>query len=325
MRNHLLIFVFTFLSFTNGFSQDEKDKDRIKQISDDACACIYDIELDATKQEKSEKIKSCIQASNMSYQLTQNMMGKVEKVKDTLRKIKDISKIDSLTIKEEDIDVIVIDQDYEAVEAYLYDNCEVMKQLYFTDNTEHDNSFSDRKKAKKFYESGQRAFGEGKYEVAITLFKKAVKKDKKFAFAWDNLGYSYRKIGNYDEAISCYQKSLKLDPKGKMPLMNIAVAYQLKNDLDGAIKAYQNYKIIYPNDPEGFYGLGRIQYFKKEYEPALENMIQAYYLYLEMDSPYNIDAQKHISFLYTDMKEAGQLDAFNTIAKKYKLTVNVED
>ncbi len=142
------------------------------------------------------------------------------------------------------------------------------------------------------------------------MFKKAVKKDKKFAFSCDNLGYSYRKTGKYKEAIENYKKSLELDPKGKMPLMNIAVAYQLDGDNKNTIKAYEKYEELYRNDPEGFYGLGRIYYLEKDYKPELENMIQAYLLYVKMNSPYNIDAQKHILFIYNELKEKGELKLF---------------
>ena len=107
--------------------------------------------------------------------------------------------------------------------------------------------------------------------------------------------------------------------------MNIAVAYQLDNNLDSAIEAYENYKAFYPKAPEGFDGLGRIQYFQKSFEPALENMIKAYFLYVEMDSPYNIDAQKHIGFIYQEMRSLGQLEAFKRITKENNLEVNIED
>nr|WP_321234025.1 tetratricopeptide repeat protein [uncultured Psychroserpens sp.] len=320
-----LLFVLVLAYSISISAQDDQTSKKVKAVSKEACVCIGEIDLDLNKKEKSEKIKSCITTANLMYQMNQMMTSGLEKVNDTLNKIEDISKIDSLTIAEGEQNIIVMDSDYDLIQEYLYENCPELKSTYFTDNEATENSYSDRKKAMKFYEKGQVAFANQEYPNAIVLFNKAVKKDKNFAFAWDNLGYSYRKLNNFDEAIKCYKKSLTIDPKGKMPLMNIAVAYSLKNDLANALKAYENYKSIYDDDPEGYYGMGRILYFQKNYEPALENMIKAYYFYLDMDSPYNIDAQKHIGFIYTEMKELGQLEAFNRIAKENKLQVNIED
>lgn len=300
----------------------QEDSKNIESISKEACECIYKIDLNASKAEKSEAISNCITSTTMAYQLKDKLSALVEKTKDTLNKVNDITSIDSLKI--EDTTKIVLNdrENYEAIESDLYKNCPVMKTIYFTDNSEHDNSYSDHKKAMKYYEEGQTAFANEEYAKAITLFNKAVKKDKNFAFAWDNLGYSYRQLGNYKQAIECYKTSLALDPKGKMPLMNIAVAYQLDNDIDNAKKAYEKYGEFYQDDPEVFYGLGRMYFIEKDYEPALENMIKAYQLYLDMESPYNIDAQKHIVMIYNHMKENGTLEKFRDIAKKYNLQIN---
>ncbi len=322
MKKHVFIAI-ALVSYSLVHAQEASEK--IKEISKKACECISKIDINEEKKIKSKEIKFCISAASTGYQLKESLSKMVSKTQDTLNKIEDVSKIDSLVIGKEDINVIDSDENYKEVEAYLYDNCSVLNDVYFTDNTEHDNSFSDRKKALRFYEIGQIAFQRQNYKKAISNYKKAVKADRKFAFAWDNLGYSYRKTGDYKKAINCYNKSLSLDPKGKMPLMNIAVAYQLNNDIKNAKKAYETYKGYYANDPEGFYGLGRIYYIEKDYEAALDNMIKAYYLYKEMNSPYNIDAQKHISFMYKELKDANKLDLFNRVAKKHKLNVNIQE
>jgi cytochrome c-type biogenesis protein CcmH/NrfG len=49
--------------------------------------------------------------------------------------------------------------------------------------------------------------------------------DPEFAFAWDNLGISYRRLNNYDKAIDAYSKSIAIDPKWINAATNIAVAY----------------------------------------------------------------------------------------------------
>ena len=305
------------------YGQDNDDK--INKIADDACQCISKIDLKLDHDEKSKEIKTCISDAIMSAQLQEKLLGLVNQTKDTLNKVDDISKIDTLTIGG-DINIVLNDEEnYEEIETYLYDNCPAMKDVYFTVNKTHENSFSDHKKALKFYNEGQVAFGKEEYLKAITLFNKAVKNDESFAFAWDNLGYSYRKIGNYEMAITCYKKSLELDPRGEMPLQNLPVAYELNNDIDGAISAYEKFAEVYEDNPEAPYGLGRMYIQREEYDKALENMFKAYLLYDEMNSPYKIDAQKNIQIIFDALKKQDKLDLFYDIAKKYNIEVNRKD
>jgi len=292
---------FLLFSFTTTFFAQKTDKS-VQKIAKEACNCIRYIDINLKKDEKSIEIANCIKNSNDTYQITKGVRNIV--TKDSLK-----------TALKEDAQI------YKKIENYLYNHCKALKDIYFTENTLYKFSYSNRKKAKKMYDIGQHYFAKEDYKKAIKYFKKAVKKDPKFAFAWDNLGYSYRKINQFSNAIKCYQKSLALDAKGKMPLMNLAVAYQLNNDLINAKKTYQLFQKNYPNDPEAFYGLGRIYYLEKKLEPALENMIQAYILYIKMKSPYYIDAQKHISLIYNDLKKEHKLAIFNKIAKKYQLNV----
>ncbi len=320
MKNFIhFLFIFWCL-----ISTAQEVTEKTKQLSKEACECIDKIDINAEKEQKSKEISECISSAITADQIQSQLEGVLEKTKDTLSKIENFSKIDSLSIEGKDLNIVISDEGYEEIESYLYDNCPKMKHIYFTDNKEYENSYSNRKKAKKFYEEGQVAFQKQEYTRAVVLFNKAVNKDKNFAFAWDNLGYSYRKLDNYKKAIECYKKSLELDPKGKMPLMNIAVAYQLNNDLEGAKNAYKNYKNIYPDDVEAFYGLGRIYSFQKNYEPALENLFQAYLMYTEMKSPYNIDAQKNIAIIYQELEKENNLDLFFKVAKKYNIQIEEE-
>ena len=154
------------------------------------------------------------------------------------------------------------------------------------------------------------------YEKAKDLFEKAVKEDPEFAFAWDNLGLSYRRLNNFDKAMDSYEKSLEIDPKGMMPLQNIAVVYEYKKKYKKAITAYEKLAELDKNNPEVYYGIGNIYTtYIKNYETGLENMCKAYNLYIEQKSPYRTDAEKIISIIYAEMKKQGNEDKFNQILK----------
>lgn len=301
-------FILSTLLITSTISYSQS-KETIQKIAKDACSCISEIDSALPKGVKSKSINECIESSIFSYQIEE----KATKIAEDIKK-------DSL--KKETTLNINTEKYRKKVEEQLHKDCSTMKDIYFSTEEAHENSFSDKEKAREYYDMGIRATEQNNIEKAIKYYKTAVESDSKFAFAWDNLGYSYRKINEFDKAVECYKKSLALDPKGKMPLMNIAVALQLSNKNDEAKKYYRIYKDYYKDDPESYYGIGRIFFFEKNYEPALENMIKAYGLYKKMNSPYYTDAEKHIAFIYNEYKKKGKLEEFTKLAEKFGLKIN---
>ena len=168
-------------------------------------------------------------------------------------------------------------------------------------------------------ESFELSFGD--IENAIAKFSKAVQIDPNFAFAWDNLGISYRKNEQYDKAIEAYQKSLAIYSEGRLPLLNIAITYNLNKQYQEAIHYYKKFITVYSEDPEGYYGLGLILYTQDQQEEGLDNLIHAYTIYTAQNSPYRADAAKKIGYMYKDLKNQNKLDIFHKVADKYNLKV----
>lgn len=314
---------FALCVFCTSFLSAQEPSDYVKGVSKLACECIGEIDLDIDYKKKSEEIVSCIKQANTTYQIEHSFAPTLEKIKDSLSKTTGKG-TDSIQVKGGET-TINTDKNYEEIEEYLYDNCSQLKETYFSDNVKHENSVSDKKKARKFYEQGVDAYDQQNYKKAIKMYKKAVRNDRNFAFAWDNLGLSYRRLKQFNKAIECYETSLKLDPKGKMPLMNIAVAHSLNKDFESAKKYYRIYSKYYEDDPEGYYGIGRLYFLEKDYEPALDNMIRAYIIYSQIKSPYYLDAQKHIGMMYGELEKQGKLEVFKRMAKKHKLEVQIGD
>lgn len=305
------------------FAQDKTDK--IVTVGYEACDCIGKISTAIDDEAKSVEIKTCIESANMMYQLKNSLFGLKEKLADTLPKLNTGKTIDSLTIESKDIDmVITIDEDYQEIEDYLMETCGDMKSIYFSnDIVTSKKSISKKEEAMVYYSLGIEADEAQDYIKAVEYYKKALEIDKKFAFAWDNLGMAYRGLNRNEDAVKAYKKSLKLDPKGKTPLMNIGVAYQQLGQYDNAIKYYNKFKKIYKKDPEAYYGLGRMYFEKRELMPAVDNMMQAYRLYIEMDSPYKQDAAANLGAMYDFLEKEGKLDIFRAAAKKNK--INLDD
>lgn len=261
-----------------------------QDIANDACNCIAQITIDG--HSKNKAIKNCIDTA-----------------------------ITTATKRNGHTNTNTLFRD---VENYLVEHCEALKKLAFSENERFENATSKNVLAQLAYDDGLDYLSEKDYENALKKFKKATSIDPNFAFAWDNLGISYRKTGQFDKAIDAYKRSLQINPKGKMPLLNIAVAYNLKKDHINAEKYYKRYIANFKDDPEGFYGLGLIQYLNDDYENGLDNMITAYKLYSAQHSPYRTDAANKISYIYHDLKKKEKLDIFNRVAKKHQLKIQTE-
>ncbi|XLS29332.1 tetratricopeptide repeat protein [Flavobacteriaceae bacterium M23B6Z8] len=313
-----IFFLLLFILMHLLFAQQED----INQISEKACECIEEVDSNLPIEERTEEVNSCIRSQIIASQAKDLMRKMVKRANDTIASIENIEATDSLVVNENDTLVIETDKNFKELQNYLLENCPATKKLLMTDDQKLTNSVSDNKKAMAFYKKGSEFFSQQKYAQALVQFAKAVKKDRNFAFAWDNMGICHRRLGNYESAIECYQTSLKLDPNGRVPLMNMAVAYELLQDYEKAASTYDRFKEIHKGDPEGPYGAGRMYFQLGDYEKAVDNMFEAYLGYREIESPYISDAEKNIGFFYEELKKIGKLDILLDIAKKYNIEIN---
>ncbi len=281
----------------------------LSELSASACTCIDSIPLsDKTNKEIAADIFTCIDKEVTAYQLAiklyQSMKGNAQNKNIVLNTDKNSQEYQRY---------------YFEMERWLKDSCASLNNAVKSDNKESEFSNSKDEKALKFYDRGIDEFTTGNFKDALPWFEKAVKQDEKFAFAWDNIGVCKRKLGDLDGALEAYTKSLQLDSKGKLPLQNIPVVYEFKKEYDKALEAYKNLSKIYPDDPESYYGAGRMYELKGDLEKALDNMCKAYNAYVEINSPYRVDAENNISIYLKKMKAAGNEELFYKILKQNKL------
>lgn len=280
-------------------------------MSDDICKCIDSIPYNTLKDAIDFRIHKCIDEKATTYQMGKKLAS-IDLSAPT-------SNIDITTDKNSD----EYKKYYYEMESFLMTNCQPLRVRVASDNTTRQNSLSENKEALKFYYEALNVTPEDDYKKAISLYKKAVKIDPNFAFAYDNMGVCYRKINEYDKAIEAYENSLKIDPNGTMPLQNIAIAYQYKKQYGNAIKAYERLAQIVPDNPEVFYGMGHtyISYLE-EYEKGLSNLCKAYNIYVKQKSPYRSDAEQLINVAYTEMKKRGKEALFMEILKEHHISMD---
>lgn len=298
-------------------AQDSADANaaRIKEVGDSACECTGKISTAQIKDSIVSQINSCISGQIMTNQI-KNLLGGLSDATNESSE----AKADTLSNKK--TITIYADQDFDAIQAYMLKNCKYVKTLMSVHDLAGKNSMSTNKKALEYYDEGLNYSANQQYDLAIVSYSKAVKKDPKFAFAWDNLGMSYRRRGNFKEAIKCYEKSLEIDPDGTMPLQNMAVAYGLLEDWKKAAEVYEEFIKLHPDDPEGYFGAGRSHYVAGNFEKGVDNMFKAYRLYKEKDSPYVNDAHQLLGSFYQDLKEKNKLEIFTEAAKNNGVNIN---
>ena len=78
--------------------------------------------------------------------------------------------------------------------------------------TTSESAAQKREKANVYFKEGEALQEMKKYKEASKKYEKAVKIDSKYAEAWSNLGYTYRKQGQFDRAVRTYKKAIKLKP-----------------------------------------------------------------------------------------------------------------
>lgn len=336
LQRSILVLLLFFMFITNVFSEgdtirrklsDEESKELINLIfkqndikgnilrdaANNACKCIDSISvIDKSQKEIAGEVNKCIDNEVSTYQTSllifKNLSGENDK------------NIISLNTNKDSKEYTMY---YREIEKRLMDSCKALKSVAAAENKESKYSSSDNPEALKQFGFGSKLSQKDMFEEAIPHYLKAVELDPLFVFAWDNLGYCYRNTDQLQKAINAYKKSLAINPYGEMPALNIAVAYEKNNETDKAIDAYKAYLVNYPEGVEGYFGLGRqFMFYKKDYEEALKNMCKAYNLYIKMNSPYRVDAEKMINTLYSMMKEKKKEKKFDEILKENKISIN---
>lgn len=316
----VVLVVVAICFFFNGFSQENKNTQKLlKELSENACKCVDSIPTYNNPQEEIVKeINKCIDKQTGAYQIGSKLMN-VDVLKATATEVNGKKEI-NLTLNS-DKNSEEYKKYYYDLERYMIDNCKSLKSKMSSNEKQAQNSYSQNPKAKDFYNKGLEAAENENHKKAIDYFEKALKEDPEFAFAWDNIGLSYRKLGNYDKAIESYNKSLEIEPEGTMPLQNIAIAYQYKKEYPKAIAAFEKLALKDKNDPEIYYGIGNIYAVNlHDYEKGLDNMCKAYNLYVEQKSAYRTDAEKLINYIHSEMKKQGKEARFDEILKEHNIS-----
>jgi len=96
----------------------------------------------------------------------------------------------------------------------------------------------DFKTAQDYLNEADRLSEQKKYQEAIELLDKAIKKDPKYLGAYINRGADKSALGNFEAAIDDYKAVLQIDPKNTLALFNIGNNYKRISDFGKAVDYY---------------------------------------------------------------------------------------
>jgi tetratricopeptide (TPR) repeat protein len=157
---------------------------------------------------------------------------------------------------------------------------------------------SENEAAMMAYNIGTYYMRENRLSDSEKFLKEAIELDPAFVDAMDHLGLVYRRQNRIEEAEKIYLKSIELNDKNRVPFINLAVVYSIQGRLNDAFQLYRHLVQIFPDDPEGYYGIGEIFYMVNDYENAMPFFDKAIELYIDLNSPYVYDAFYYKGMIY---------------------------
>lgn len=186
---------------------------------------------------------------------------------------------------------------------------------------------------------GLQLFSDGKYEKAISVFKKAAgyaPSSTSAINAYDYMAKAYLHLGNESSAIATYKKSIAANPSNDAAYVSLANIYYSQKDYADAAKSYEKaaklnpsstnlYSLgqgemangqytqalrafnqvrqMAPDQPYGYFGMGQVYAKQGQYSEAIATFQKA----IKINHQY-WNAYSEMGFAYVD---SGQLDKAN--------------
>ena len=159
---------------------------------------------------------------------------------------------------------------------------------------------------------GDTSLKEGKYDVALAVYRSLARSHPSDPEVRYNLGRAYHEKGKadpsfLDSAISEYKKAIELKPKYVDAIFNLGLVYILKGMYEDSVKQFRELTAISPKDPEVYFGLGNalIQLAKTKKDPERKSLyedgIANYRKALELDRKHT-GASVNLALALMDMK-----------------------
>jgi tetratricopeptide (TPR) repeat protein len=149
--------------------------------------------------------------------------------------------------------------------------------------------------AEVFYNLGYILSIRGKFEEALSYFKKATRINGQHAKAFKQMGLIYQKLGRVDDAQHCLERAadlhltlkeeneaeeilnavLTLRPDTTNVYNSLGIIYRRQGRLDEALKAYEKALKVHPEDENIYFNVSRVYLESKDKAKAQECLKKA--------------------------------------------------
>ena len=174
------------------------------------------------------------------------------------------------------------------------------------------------------YNKAHDHFEKKEYTQAIHYYEMAITVDSNYIDAYNNLGLTFYETGSVDSAAYYLQKSLKILPAGTTALQNLALVEEKRSDLPKALAYYKQIVTIEPENPEGYYNVGRVLTTMAKLDEALVQTQKAENLYAKSNSPYLSDCHYLLLVIYFNMNNKAMAKKYLALCKKENFQVPAE-
>jgi tetratricopeptide (TPR) repeat protein len=138
---------------------------------------------------------------------------------------------------------------------------------------------NDPKSAEALYGLGSAYLQQQKANEARECFQHALQLHASYPGtlpnAWNNLGILAAREGKTDLAIQDFQRALQIDPEHSIALQNLGSAYRQKKDWPKAKRMLERALALNPDDPEANYSLGMVYAQQNDTERAYDYLQKA--------------------------------------------------
>jgi len=130
-------------------------------------------------------------------------------------------------------------------------------------------------------------------------------------------GIEYKNRNKADSAILYFQKSLQIFPENDKALLNLGDTYWATGNSQKALSTYARLIRYYPENPEGYFGLGLVSFSENDYVTAARLMKHAYMIYSTQESNRVRDCKEYLKASYYYLKEEGKDSLFAAVAGEF--------
>jgi tetratricopeptide (TPR) repeat protein len=139
--------------------------------------------------------------------------------------------------------------------------------------------------AKEAYNEAVNSFRSKDFKSAIQYGEVAIAADPNFGSAYTNLGLSFIQINKLDSAEYYLTIAHTKEPTNTTAILNLGVIQDLKENYEQAMSFYKQINDVEPENPFGYYGVGRMQNRLHRYDDALKNAQIAEKYFKQINSP----------------------------------------